>query len=72
MEPNTEESRRAFILNFWFGDLKEGDVPPEELSRMWWAKDEKTAGLISNPTLRMQNKAGSTNGKRLRAARSLS
>lgn len=29
-------------MNFWFGDLKEEEVPPEELSRMWWAKDEKT------------------------------
>lgn len=46
MEPNTEESRQALILNFWFGDLKEGDVPPEELSRMWWAKDEKTDEYI--------------------------
>ena len=46
MEPNTEGSRQAFILNFWFGDLKEGDVPPEELSRMWWAKDEKTDEYI--------------------------
>lgn len=46
MEPNTEESRQAFILNFLFGNLKEGDVPPEELSRMWWAKDEKTDEYI--------------------------
>lgn len=37
-----EENRRTAILNFWFGDLKEEEVPPEELSRMWWAKDEKT------------------------------
>ncbi|MFI5322768.1 MAG: DUF924 family protein [Thermodesulfobacteriota bacterium] len=37
-----EENRRTAILNFWFGDLKEEEFPPEELSRMWWAKDEKT------------------------------
>jgi uncharacterized protein (DUF924 family) len=46
MKSNTEGSRQAAILNFWFGDLKEGEVPPEELSRMWWSKDERTDEYI--------------------------
>lgn len=34
---NIEKQSR--ILDFWFGDLKDGEVPPQELSRMWWAKN---------------------------------
>jgi uncharacterized protein (DUF924 family) len=34
---NIEKQSR--ILDFWFGDLKDGGVPPQELSRMWWAKN---------------------------------
>lgn len=34
---NIEKQSR--ILDFWFGDLKDGEVPPRELSRMWWAKN---------------------------------
>ena len=48
MESNNEEEQQALILDFWFGDPEEGDVPPEELSRMWWAKDEKTDEYIRN------------------------
>ena len=46
MGSNIGESRQATILNFWFGDIKEGKVPPEKLSRMWWAKDEETDKYI--------------------------
>ena len=46
MNSNPDESRQALILDFWFGDLKEGGVPPEHLSRMWWAKDENTDEYI--------------------------
>jgi len=41
-----DESRQVLILDFWFGDLKEGGIPPEHLSRMWWAKDENTDEFI--------------------------
>ena len=27
------------ILDFWFGELKDGGVPPRAHSRMWWEKD---------------------------------
>jgi uncharacterized protein (DUF924 family) len=31
--------KQSQILDFWFGDLKNGEVPPQKLSRMWWAKN---------------------------------
>ena len=42
MRSDPGENRQTQILDFWFGELEEGGVPPEALSRMWWAKDEKT------------------------------
>lgn len=36
---NYGEAAERRILDFWFGDLKDGRVPPREISRMWWAKD---------------------------------
>jgi len=33
-------------LTFWFGDLKEGEMPPEEKMKMWWAKDDATDEYI--------------------------
>lgn len=27
------------ILDFWFGELKDGGLPPRAHSRMWWEKD---------------------------------
>jgi len=27
------------IIDFWFGELKDGGVPPRAHSRMWWEKD---------------------------------
>ena len=48
MASGNDEEKQARILDFWFGDLGEGDVPPEDLSRMWWAKDQKTDDHIRN------------------------
>lgn len=33
-------------MTFWFGDLKEGEMPPEEKMKMWWAKDDATDEYI--------------------------
>jgi uncharacterized protein (DUF924 family) len=38
--------RQSRILSFWFGNLNDGEVPPEELSRMWWAKELRTDEYI--------------------------
>lgn len=39
MVNNGWEAAQRRILDFWFGDLKDGGVPPREISRIWWAKD---------------------------------
>jgi len=39
MVNNCVEAAERRVLDFWFGDLKDGGIPPPELSRMWWAKD---------------------------------
>jgi uncharacterized protein (DUF924 family) len=48
MASGSDEEKQARILDFWFGELREGEVPPPELSRMWWAKDQKTDDYIRN------------------------
>lgn len=32
-------TKQARILDFWFGGLKDGEVPVRDRSRIWWAKD---------------------------------
>ena len=48
MRTDNDDEEQARILDFWFGDLADGEVPPPELSRMWWAKDQKTDEYIRN------------------------
>jgi len=47
--------KQSLILDFWFGDLKDGEVPPQEMSRMWWAKnrdiDEYIRKIFENDLL---------------------
>jgi uncharacterized protein (DUF924 family) len=40
------EERQSRILDFWFGNLNDEEVPSEELSRMWWAKEQVTDEYI--------------------------
>jgi len=40
------KSRINRILDFWFGDIGEGEVPNEERQKMWWAKNEYIDSLI--------------------------
>ncbi|MEQ9619163.1 MAG: DUF924 family protein [Deltaproteobacteria bacterium] len=42
----TRGQRQELILKFWFGELKEGEVPTGELRKMWWTKDEETDEYI--------------------------
>lgn len=46
MASGNDEEKQARILGFWFGDPGDGEAPPPELSRMWWAKDQKTDDYI--------------------------
>lgn len=48
MASGGDEEKQARILDFWFGELREEEVPPPELSRMWWARDQKTDDYIRN------------------------
>ncbi len=48
MASGNDEEKQARVLDFWFGNPGEGEVPPPELSRMWWAKDQKTDDYIRN------------------------
>ena len=38
MMNNLDKKRRDEILDFWFGELKEGEFPDEK-RKMWWIKD---------------------------------
>ncbi len=40
MNIEPQGKRQELILKFWFGELKEDEVPTERLRKMWWAKDE--------------------------------
>lgn len=40
MNVETQSRRQGLILNFWFGELRDGEVPPESLRKMWWTKDK--------------------------------
>ncbi len=48
MGTNANKDRQGLILKFWFGELEPcwKDVPPEEISKRWWAKDEHTDEYI--------------------------
>lgn len=34
------------VLDFWFGDLREGELPDEEKQMTWWAKSEEFDDLV--------------------------
>ena len=36
------------VLKYWFGDLKEGEIPSSECRKLWWSKDEDTDVSIKN------------------------
>ena len=40
MNIETQGKKQELMLKFWFGELKEGEVPADELRKMWWTKDE--------------------------------
>jgi len=43
---NTDEIRQNAVLEYWFGDLKEGEAPPDDVVARWWGKDQKTDDYI--------------------------
>lgn len=34
------------VLRFWFGDLREGELPEKERQMTWWMKSEEFDGLV--------------------------
>ena len=42
------EATKRRILDFWFGDLRDGETPPSDLSKMWWASDLTIDEYIRN------------------------
>lgn len=34
------------MLEYWFGDLKEGEAPPDDVIARWWGKDQETDDYI--------------------------
>jgi uncharacterized protein (DUF924 family) len=46
MKSHMQENKLESILTFWFEDLKDGEMPPEEKMKMWWEKDEATDEYI--------------------------
>lgn len=46
MSPETKEINR--ILDFWFGDLKENEIPSDEYRKKWWIKDSENDMQIKN------------------------
>lgn len=36
------------ILDFWFGEMKEGEPPSSEKQKMWWAKDDSIDKYIED------------------------
>lgn len=46
MSLDTKEIER--ILDFWFGDLKENEIPSEEHRKKWWIKDPENDLQIKN------------------------
>ena len=43
-----EEKTVKKVLHFWFGNIKNGDVPDKNKQEMWWIKDPKLDQLIKN------------------------
>ncbi len=43
---NTDDTRQNAVLEYWFGDLKEGEAPTDEVIAKWWGKDQKTDDYI--------------------------
>ena len=46
MNIEVQGKRQKLILKFWFGELKEGELPADKLRKMWWTKDEETDEYI--------------------------
>lgn len=43
---NMDEIRQNAVLEYWFGDLKKGEIPPDGVIARWWGKDQKTDDYI--------------------------
>lgn len=43
---NMDEIRQNAVLEYWFGDLKEGEIPPDDVIARWWGKDPGTDDYI--------------------------
>ena len=41
-----ESERISEVLRFWFGDLRENELPPEEKQKTWWMKSEEFDRLV--------------------------
>lgn len=41
-----ESERISEVLRFWFGDLREGELPDKEKQMTWWMKSEEFDGLV--------------------------
>jgi len=48
MDNVTQEKRIDKILNFWFGNLKDNEIPSEECRRIWWIKDDENDKKIKD------------------------
>lgn len=48
MDNVTQEKRIDRILNFWFGNLKDNEIPPQECRRIWWIKDDENDKRIKD------------------------
>lgn len=43
---NTDAARQNAVLEYWFGDLKDGEAPTDEVIARWWGKDPETDDYI--------------------------
>jgi uncharacterized protein (DUF924 family) len=48
MDNVAQEKRIDKILNFWFGNLKDNEIPSEECRRIWWIKDDENDKKIKD------------------------
>lgn len=48
MDNVTQEKRIDRILNFWFGNLKDNEIPSQECRRIWWIKDDENDKKIKD------------------------
>lgn len=43
---NADAARQNAVLEYWFGDLKDGEAPTDEVIARWWGKDRETDDYI--------------------------